>query len=88
MTFDQFAEDDKTTYAVIRALEIMGEATKHIPENVRKKHPKVSWREMAGIRDKLIHDYFGVKVETVWSAVEEKLSDLEEQTKAVLGEDT
>ena len=56
MTFDQFSRDDKTAYAVIRALEIIGEATKHIPEHVRKSNPDISWREMAGIRDKLIHD--------------------------------
>ena len=60
MTYEQFVNDDKTSYAVIRALEFIGEATKHIPESIRTNYPLVPWREMAGIRDKLIHEYFGV----------------------------
>ena len=76
MTFDQFSKDDKTTYAVIRALEIIGEATKHIPAQVRKNYPKVSWREMAGIRDKLIHDYFGVDYEIVWDVLKNEILKL------------
>ncbi len=86
MTSDQFAEDDKTSYAVIRALEIIGEATKHIPDHVRKKYPKVSWREMAGIRDKLIHDYFGVNMEVVWKTVTEDLSRLESEILRILAD--
>jgi uncharacterized protein with HEPN domain len=58
MSFEQFADDDKTTFAVIRALEIVGEAAKKVAPEVRANYPKVPWREMAGIRDKLIHDYF------------------------------
>ena len=86
MTSDQFANDDKTTYAVIRALEIIGEATKHIPEQVRRKYPKVSWREMAGIRDKLIHDYFGVNKEVVWKTVTEDLPKLEPEIRFILAD--
>ncbi len=86
MTSDQFAKDDKTTYAVIRALEIIGEATKHIPEHVRKNYPKVSWREMAGIRDKLIHDYFGVNIEVVWKTITEDLSELESEIMSILAD--
>jgi uncharacterized protein with HEPN domain len=86
MTFNQFAEDDKTTYAVIRALEILGEAAKHIPDHVRQKYPKVSWREMAGIRDKLIHDYFGVNLEVVWKTVTEDLSGLESEIMRILAD--
>jgi uncharacterized protein with HEPN domain len=86
MTFDQFAKDDKTTYAVVRALEIIGEAAKHIPERVRQKYSKVSWREMAGIRDKLIHDYFGVNLKVVWKTITEDLSELESEIQAILTE--
>ena len=60
MDFDQFKEDDKTTSAVIRKLEIIGEATKHIPQDITQKYPTVPWKEMAGMRDKLIHFYYDV----------------------------
>lgn len=79
MTFKQFIEDEKTSFAVIRALEIIGEATKNIPENIKETHPDVPWKEMAGIRDKLIHDYFGVDLEVVWNTATEDLLDLNEK---------
>lgn len=57
MTFEDFKSDDKTSSAVIRKLEIIGEATKKIPENIRKKHSQIPWKEISGMRDKLIHAY-------------------------------
>ena len=84
--FDQFSRDDKTAYAVIRALEIIGEATKHIPEQVRKSNPDISWREMAGIRDKLIHDYFGVNLEVVWKTATDDLPKLEPEIRLILSD--
>jgi len=65
LSYEKFRDDDKTIYAVVRALEIIGEATKNIPNPVRQEHPEVPWKDMAGIRDILIHDYFGVDLETV-----------------------
>jgi len=58
--------DEKTLYAVIRAFEIIGEASKKIPDNIRQAYPNIPWLIMAGMRDKLIHDYFGVDIEVVW----------------------
>ena len=77
MTFEEFSQDDKTAYAVVRALEIIGEATKKIPEDVREQYPHIPWREMAGMRDKLIHDYFGVNLHVVWKTVQEDLPGLQ-----------
>ena len=85
-TFDKFAADDKTAFAVIRALEIIGEATKHIPKRVRKSYPKVPWREMAGIRDKLIHDYFGVNLKVVWKTATEDLPKLDPEIRRILAD--
>ncbi len=65
--FEKFSTDTKTTYAVVRALEIIGEATKNLPDSLKVKHPEVPWRDMAGFRDKVVHGYFGVDLEVVWN---------------------
>ena len=65
MTFEEFKLDDKTSSAVIRKFEIIGEATKNIPKHIKKKYLDIPWKEMAGFRDRLIHFYFGIKYEIV-----------------------
>jgi uncharacterized protein with HEPN domain len=69
MSFEDFKKDDKTNFAVIRALEIIGEAIKHTPLEFRNQYPAIPWRDIAGMRDVLIHDYSGVDLETVWETV-------------------
>ena len=69
MTLDDFLADRKTRDAVIRNCEVIGEAVKHIPEDFRAIHPEVDWQGLAGLRDVLIHQYFGVDYVTLWNIV-------------------
>ena len=70
--------------AVIRELEIIGEATKNLSENIRKKDPNIPWRDIAGMRDKLIHGYMGVNIDDVWKTANEEVIDLEKQLKELI----
>jgi len=76
MTYETFAADKKTVNAVIRSLEVLGEAAKHIPASFRKRYPDIPWNKMAGMRDVLIHDYMGVDLNTVWKVAHERLPEL------------
>ncbi|SRR6266508_5637936 len=73
LDYEGFRKDDKAVYAVIRAFEIIGEAARQIPEDIREKHPNIQWREIAAMRNKLTHEYFGVNTEVVWRTVQEDL---------------
>jgi len=84
INFEDFQQDDKTSSAVIRKLEIIGEACKQIPETVRQKYPSVPWREMAGMRDKLIHFYFGVDYELVWETIKSRIPEIKPVINQIL----
>jgi uncharacterized protein with HEPN domain len=76
--------DETRQRAFVRSLEIIGEATKKIPEGFRKQYPSVEWRAMAGMRDRLIHDYFGVDYELVWDVVRNRIPELRGQIASIL----
>jgi len=76
-TYDEFLADTKTQDAVIRNLEIIGEATKNLSTELRAKYPHVPWRGMAGVRDRLFHDYFGVNLDIVWQIATGELPEVE-----------
>ena len=76
MTFDEFKADKKTVFAVTRAIEIIGEAAESIPPDLRSEYPDIPWRDMAGMRDKLVHEYFGVDVAILWETLQEDVPSL------------
>jgi len=76
MQFEDFARDNKSTYAAVRALEIIGEAVRKVPPSVRNRYPPIPWKEMGGMRDKLIHEYFGVNLRTVWDTIQKDIPPL------------
>jgi len=86
LSFEEFAPDETLKRAFVRSLEIIGEAVKNIPDSVRQKYPAIDWRKIAGMRDKLIHAYFGVNYHLIWSVVQNELPDLEEQIQKILSE--
>jgi uncharacterized protein with HEPN domain len=82
-----FLEDETLKRAVVRSLEIIGEATKKIPADIKIKYNTIQWKNMAGMRDRLIHDYFGVNYSIVWDVMKNKIPDLHIQISEVLKEE-
>jgi len=84
MNYEQFTADLKTQDAVVRNLEVIGEATKKLSRSLRNAHPQIPWKDMAGVRDKLIHEYFGVNYEIVWTIVKEELPSILPQISSII----
>lgn len=81
LDYDSLMSNETLKRALIRSLEIIGEATKNLSKEFRDRHPNIEWKEMAGLRDKLIHYYFGVDWDTVWDVIKEEIPKLENKLK-------
>ena len=84
LTYREFRESSLQVDAVLYNLEIIGEAVKHIPESTRAEHPYVEWRKIAGLRDIIAHEYFGISLEIIWDVLQNKLPDLRVQIASML----
>jgi uncharacterized protein with HEPN domain len=84
LTRDQFMRDATLKRAFVRSLEVIGEASKQIPDEFKQKYPHLEWRAMAGMRDRLIHGYFGVDYEIVWDVVTNKVPLLHQAIKRIV----
>ena len=83
LNLGKFKKDKKTVYAVIRCLEVIGEASKQIPSSIKKDYAQIPWEEIAGMRNKPIHEYFGADVEIIWHTVQDDLGQLETAVKGI-----
>jgi uncharacterized protein with HEPN domain len=86
LTLDAFVRDEKTFDAVVRNLEILGEAAKHVPLDVRERHPQVEWRKIAGLRDVIAHEYFGIDEDILWDIIRRQVPLLLEHVRRILAE--
>lgn len=76
ISYRDFFNNEEYKRAFVRSLEIIGEASKHIPRDIRKKYPQIKWKSVVGIRNKIIHEYFGIDYEVVWKTIKEKIPEL------------
>lgn len=84
LSFENFKKDEKTIYAVTRALEIIGEATAQIPDEIKNKYPQIQWKKIKGFRDKVVHKYWGVDLEIEWDIIVNELDKFRIQIKDII----
>jgi len=84
VSFDDFGDNEEKIFAVVKTLEIIGEAARHLPKSVRDKYAAVPWKQVTGMRDKMTHEYFSVDLEVVWRTVHEDLPPLRDTAKKML----
>jgi len=86
MNLEQLKNDDKTASAVVRKFEIIGEASKNIPVDVKERYPEIPWKTMSGMRDRLIHAYFGIDFNLIWDAIKNEIPELKIKLQKILQE--
>jgi uncharacterized protein with HEPN domain len=86
MSKDEIFDDSKSVDAVMRNLAIIGEAAKKIPADVRRRYPSVEWKKMAGLRDIVVHDYFGIDEDIIWDVVTVRIPELKRQIRSMVSE--
>ncbi len=85
INFEDFISDKKTIDAAVRNFEIIGEASKYIPEDIKEKHQNVDWKGIIGLRNRIAHEYFGVSTAIIWYIIKEELPPLKEKIRLILG---
>jgi uncharacterized protein with HEPN domain len=86
ISYSEFEKNETLKRSFVRALEVIGEAAKNIPNDFRKKHPQIPWKDIAGLRDILIHRYFGINYKMVWDVIKNQVPDLKIKIQSILKE--
>lgn len=86
MRYEEFLEDGKTHSAIVWKIQVIGEATKNVPRTIRQRYPAVPWKEMAGMRDRIAHSYFGIDYEIVWNVIKDRLPEIKPQIQSILND--
>lgn len=85
-SYKKFSADERTVDAVIRNLEVIGEASKHVPKRLKDQYPEVDWHAMVGLRNIIAHEYFGVDLKIIWKTVRERIPELNKQIKSIIAD--
>lgn len=86
LNYQEFNHDDKTASAVVQKLQIIGEAVKNIPRSIRNNYQSIPWKQMSGMRDIVVHAYFGIDYEVVWNVIRLRLPEIKPKLKQILSE--